>query len=198
LWFTVLVVAVGAGVNEDLFCRGFLGRGLVGRYGYVGGVLLTSMLFGLLHINPPHVVAAAMMGVILHFAYLTARSLWIPIGLHVLNNAASVLTAPDLLPTNPELKKLDDVTNAHPLGLVLASCFLLLAVGWALYSGRSRLVPTASPAPAWHPPYPGVAYPPADSGTVVAHPLPGGPAIGLVAVALIVFIGVIAQALVQG
>src|SRR5262245_47410153 len=51
-WVGVLVVGLAPGVSEELFCRGFLGRGLVGRYGPVTGVLLTSLCFGLLHVEP--------------------------------------------------------------------------------------------------------------------------------------------------
>src|SRR5208337_4060578 len=76
VWFGVLVVGLGPALNEELFCRGFLGRGLLGRYGTVGGILLTSLFFGLLHLDPPHVVATFVMGCCLHFTYLMTRSLW--------------------------------------------------------------------------------------------------------------------------
>src|SRR5207247_6579582 len=87
LWFTLLVLAVGAAVNEELFCRGFLGRGLVGRYGVVLGVLITSAIFGLIHGNVPQGIWAFVLGCSLHLAYLATRSLWVPMLLHFLNNA---------------------------------------------------------------------------------------------------------------
>ena len=40
--FAVLVIGLGPGLGEELWCRGFLGRGLVGRYGVVLGVLAVT------------------------------------------------------------------------------------------------------------------------------------------------------------
>jgi membrane protease YdiL (CAAX protease family) len=94
LWFCLLVVAVGAAVNEELFCRGFLGRGLVGRYGVWAGILLTSFLFGAIHGSLTQGAWAFVLGCVLHLAYLATRSLWVPMLMHFLNNAiAVVLTA---------------------------------------------------------------------------------------------------------
>lgn len=106
LWFCLLVVAVGAAVNEELFCRGFLGRGLVGRYGIVWGVLITSIVFGSIHLNLPQGIWACVLGVFLHLAYLATRSLWVPILLHFVNNALAVLVQwalPDFDPTLTQL-----------------------------------------------------------------------------------------------
>src|SRR5262249_47982166 len=48
-WVGILAIGVGPGLGEELFCRGFLGRGLVGRYGVTAGILLTSLFFGIMH-----------------------------------------------------------------------------------------------------------------------------------------------------
>ena len=42
----VLIIGLGPGLGEELWCRAFLGRGLVGRHGVVMGVILTSLFFG--------------------------------------------------------------------------------------------------------------------------------------------------------
>lgn len=91
LWLMVLVIAVGAAVNEELFCRGLLGSGLVGRYGVRLGVLFASVIFAALHGNIPQGCCALVLGVGVHLAYLATRSLWVPILLHFLNNALAVL-----------------------------------------------------------------------------------------------------------
>ena len=56
----LVLFALGPGIAEELMFRGFLGRGLVARHGLGVGVLLTSLLFGLVHLDPPHVVATAL------------------------------------------------------------------------------------------------------------------------------------------
>ena len=53
LAFLILMIGVGPGIGEELWFRGFLGRGLVGRYGVIVGVLITSFFFGAMHVDPP-------------------------------------------------------------------------------------------------------------------------------------------------
>jgi membrane protease YdiL (CAAX protease family) len=89
--FVVLVVAIGASLNEELFCRGFLGHGLVGRYGVLVGILLTSVIFGVLHGNIVQGFFAFLLGCFVHLCYLATRSLWVPILLHFLNNSWAVV-----------------------------------------------------------------------------------------------------------
>jgi membrane protease YdiL (CAAX protease family) len=181
--FGVLVIGLGPGVAEELWCRGFLGRGLVARYGYVGGVLLSSFFFALMHVDPPHVVATFVMGICLHFTYLTTRSLWMPMLMHFLNNSLGVFSA--TLWKDTALGKLIDKPDqtVYPAALILA-----LAVGLALYRSRARLVAAAGAAePAWRPDFPGVEYPPPESGTRVEHPGPDLPSLVCVAVAVVMF-----------
>jgi membrane protease YdiL (CAAX protease family) len=185
-WFGVVLFGIGAGVNEELWFRGFLGRGLVGRYGGFVGVLLTSLLFGLMHMDPPHIVATALMGTALSCIYLWTRSLWMPMLVHFLNNSAGILLTV-LGNDRPRLKELGNAPDLNPIPFLIASVILVAAVGWALYRSRVRLVScTPETATPWQPDYPGVEYPPADSGTVVLRPWPGWLASALVVLALLV------------
>ena len=91
-WYvTFLAVALGPGFVEEVWCRGFLGRGLSARFGLVWGVVVTSVLFGMLHVDPSYAVVTAAMGAYLHFVYLASRSIWVPITLHVVNNGLAIL-----------------------------------------------------------------------------------------------------------
>lgn len=155
----VLVIGLGPGLSEELWCRGFLARGLTARNGYLLGLVLTSMLFGLLHMWPPaYVLTTAVMGLGLHFAYLMTRSLLVPMFLHFGNNSLSVLLARGDIPVK------DPVPGADLPGgwliTAVAGVFLLVAVGVAFYVGRARLVPLDSSRPMWEPPYPSPAAPP--------------------------------------
>lgn len=89
LFFLSVVPAVG----EEWMLRGLIGRGLVARWGIAGGVIWTSILFAVMHLDPPHVAAVFPIGIMLHVVYLTTRSFWMPILYHFLNNATvSVFT----------------------------------------------------------------------------------------------------------
>jgi membrane protease YdiL (CAAX protease family) len=62
-----LAIVIVAPLSEEVFFRGFLGRGLVGRYGIVAGVTLTSLWFGLLHLDSlGKIVGATILGIGLH------------------------------------------------------------------------------------------------------------------------------------
>jgi membrane protease YdiL (CAAX protease family) len=143
--FAVLAIGVGPGIGEELWCRGVLGRGFVGRYGWVVGVALTSLFFGCLHLfPPPYVLLTAVMGVALHFAYATSRSLWVPVTIHLLNNSVAALFAVGALPA----EKVDAALQAQPVVANLLAGGLLLSAGAAMWALRGRVVPGPdAPAP---------------------------------------------------
>ena len=166
--FAVLVIGVGPGIGEELWCRGFLGRGLVGNYGIVLGVLATSFFFGLIHLDPCQGTMAMIMGFWLHFVYLTTRSLWLPMLLHFLNNSLAVLVT-----RAPSLEVIEAEPGDIPVYVYLAALLLLAGAAYALYQSRARL---RSQSPdqlyLWRPAYEGVEYPPPHVGMYVAHPRP--------------------------
>jgi membrane protease YdiL (CAAX protease family) len=189
LVFSLLVIAVGPAIGEELWCRGFLGQGLVGRYGTVVGVLLSSLWFGLIHMIPQQAFYAALMGVCLHFVYLTTRSLWLSMLLHFLNNGMAVLAmskGANNEPNFPAVVKLLEAQEHSPHLIYPAAALLVAIVGAVLYWSRARLV-AVGPQPAWQPEYPGVDWPPPDSGTVMSRPRPGWLAWLVVAAAVAAF-----------
>jgi membrane protease YdiL (CAAX protease family) len=160
VWLAVLAVGVGPGIVEELWCRGFLGRGLCARYGLVIGVLLTSILFALLHLHPVHAIIYAAMGGYLHFIYLCSRSIWVPILLHALNNGVAAFA---------ELTGVLVQLNANPSGLspvlYLAAGALAVFVSVAFWTGRAVVQSYAvekagGPGLGWQPEYPMVSAPP--------------------------------------
>jgi uncharacterized protein len=164
-WFGILVVGLAPAVNEELWCRGFLGRGLVGRYGPVLGVLMTSLIFGALHGDPPHVVATFYMGLALHVFYLWTRSILIPMLLHFLNNSWAVLAT-----QVQEVKNVNDVNEPTPFSVYLGALALWAAVGWALYRTRARIVARGDGDQAgWEPGFPGVELPPAQTDATITR-----------------------------
>ncbi len=171
-WPAVLAVGVIAALpalSEELWCRAFLGRGLVGLHGYFWGVLLTSFLFGFIHLDPGQGTYALFIGLVLHAVYLCSRSLLIPMLLHFLNNGLTVI-----LIRIPQLEKLESSApegGAPPWHLFAAAALLVAAVLAAMYQSRARLVAPEG-EPAWQPDHPGVALPPTESSTRVWSPWP--------------------------
>jgi len=132
--FVLLAVGVGPGVVEELWCRGFLGRGFVGRYGWVGGVALSSLFFGLLHLfPPPYVLVTAAMGACLHFAYACSRSLWVPICIHVANNGFAGLAALGTIPVGG----VDRAIETNALVTYVLAAVVLASCGWTAWTARA-------------------------------------------------------------
>lgn len=178
--FAVLVIGLGPGVGEELWCRGFLGRGLVGNYGPILGVVAASFFFGLIHIDPCQGLMAVLMGLWLHFVYLTTRSLWLPMLLHFLNNSFAVLA-----PRFAFLKRMENVPDDNTSLIYLSMFLLLAATAYALYQSRARLAPrTPEEMVLWRPTWVGVEYPPPNSGAKIVHPTPSPAAWLFVSVAL--------------
>jgi len=81
-----LMFAVAAAA-EELLMRGYAFQVLVEGTGVWPAVIITSVLFALIHLGNPNIDAIALVnvglaGVILAGVYLRTRSLWVAIGLH--------------------------------------------------------------------------------------------------------------------
>ena len=88
----LVALAVGALMEEVVF-RGYPFQRLVEGIGAWPATILVSMAFGLVHLENPNVslwgiAGAVLAGVLLSVAYLRARSLWFPWGIHFGWNAA--------------------------------------------------------------------------------------------------------------
>jgi membrane protease YdiL (CAAX protease family) len=164
----LFVVGVSPAICEEVFCRGFLGWGLAGRYRAWTVVLIVSFLFGCLHGDPQQGVGAMCLGAAIHGSYLATRSLWVPMFVHWANNSLAVIHVhPKLFPV---LQPLEDTLKASPVLFVASAALLFGAVAYALYQTRCKLVPADPDLPTWEPPgVSTVELPPSGSGTVVAH-----------------------------
>jgi CAAX protease family protein len=92
-WFIVLtlVVTIGPGIGEELFFRGFILRAFRKDISAVPAVLLTAVLFGLIHMDWLQGVGAGIIGVYLGFIALRSGSLWPAVVAHAINNLISAI-----------------------------------------------------------------------------------------------------------
>jgi membrane protease YdiL (CAAX protease family) len=170
LLLAVFTVGVLPAFDEELWCRGFIAHGLSRRYPAWAVVLMTSFLFGCLHVDPPQAIGAMFLGVVMHAAYVTTRSLWVPMALHFCNNSLGVIHFYFQGRPLAVLQPFEDGLTRSPALFVAASVLLFAAVAYALYQTRCKLVSVDPAVPAWQPPaVSGVDLPPPDSGTAVAH-----------------------------
>jgi hypothetical protein len=86
-----LLVAIGAGIAEELYFRGFMLTRLELAHGRLPAVVITSLAFGLFHFDVVHAPVAALIGAYLAVALVTTGSLWCTIAAHVVNNLLAVM-----------------------------------------------------------------------------------------------------------
>jgi membrane protease YdiL (CAAX protease family) len=94
-WFGAISMLLLAGIlapfGEELFFRAVIYRWLRDQWGIWPAILASSLVFGIVHVDPAVGAAAAVLGVILAWIYERSDSLWAPVLIHVLNNAVKIV-----------------------------------------------------------------------------------------------------------
>lgn len=83
----LLIVGVLPGICEEFSNRGILLRGLISKLGVWRAVLLSSLIFGLMHLNIVQAFYATILGMLMALAILATRSIWTGIIIHFMNNS---------------------------------------------------------------------------------------------------------------
>lgn len=93
LIMSVLIVAVLAGLSEEILFRGAFQRLMA--TGGVGGhtaVWVAAIVFSMMHLQFYGFVPRVLLGAFLGYALLWGRSLWVPVILHALNNTIYIVS----------------------------------------------------------------------------------------------------------
>jgi uncharacterized protein len=77
-------IVAAAPITEEWFFRGLLLRRLALKWGTVAGVVVSSVVFGLMHAD---IVGATLFGILMCALYARTGSLWAPTIAHAANNA---------------------------------------------------------------------------------------------------------------
>lgn len=141
LW-TMVSLILFAPIFEELLCRGVVLGSLRRRYGLTAAWLLSSLFFGVLHLQPVQVVSATVVGLILGYVCLATDSLWPSMILHALNNAAAYLLM--ILFTKPGEEGatlLIDLVGNHTLYLTIYVVAVILSAlsGWMMVRTLRRM-----------------------------------------------------------
>ena len=106
-----------APIFEELLFRGLILQTLR-RHGNVFAIIVTSLLFALMHGNMPQAVPVFFLSVVICFAVIKTGSLWTGIAIHFLNNALSVSVSGFL---------------DNQIVVLLYVAFEFFAIGYAIY-----------------------------------------------------------------
>jgi membrane protease YdiL (CAAX protease family) len=123
---SVLVIAVLPGLCEELVMRGVLLPSLAQawRGSTRGPVVITALLFALIHLDPYRFAFTLALGLVLGWLRLSTGSLWPPVVAHLSLNTLTFLVAPFV----------DDPSQAYtPSPMLGAACLVSgAAVAWPL------------------------------------------------------------------
>lgn len=126
----IVTTCVLAPVVEEMMFRGVFLRGFLHRYPPWIAIGLSSLIFGLAHVDPGHALVASAMGVAFGWLYYATRSLWPSIIAHaVMNTGATVYTKLDP----------DSWYVADEGSLLMLPVPVLLVAGIALYHGAKQI-----------------------------------------------------------
>jgi membrane protease YdiL (CAAX protease family) len=87
-----LIIAVVPAISEEFLFRGFMMRGFINSYGKIKAVILTSLLFGIMHLLLPKIVITSLIGVLFGVIFVLTDSLVVPIIGHFINNTLVLLS----------------------------------------------------------------------------------------------------------
>ncbi|MFC1838910.1 type II CAAX prenyl endopeptidase Rce1 family protein [Thermodesulfobacteriota bacterium] len=83
---TVIMIALIVPICEETIFRGLILNGFLSRYSEKKSILISALMFMLIHLNPYQFFSAFLGGVFLACIYYVTRSLWLCIFAHALNN----------------------------------------------------------------------------------------------------------------
>jgi len=132
---TMIVLAViMAPIFEEIVFRGIIQKGLINKgMNPATAIIISSVVFGLVHGNPWQFVGAVLLGCVLGFVYHKTKSLLLPILLHAFNNLCS-----SILIFYGDSESFADVFRISEW-LVLGIGIILFAVFYYLFTRRYRV-----------------------------------------------------------
>lgn len=126
----VLHLTVAAPFFEEILHRGvILGYVLSQKKAPAIAIIISALLFGIMHMNPAQILSATLAGIILGMTYWKTNSLFLPIVIHVLNNSFCVLR--DHYFTNFSFVDMAGGCTFTPVFIVLTYCVSLIGL-WKL------------------------------------------------------------------
>jgi len=128
----VLTIAVIGPICEEIIFRGVILEGMLKKYDVNKAILFSALIFGLIHLQPLQVISAFFIGLILGWIYVKTQSLWVCIGIHVVNNFVAVMTMDNSIETSAAYFD----NNLLFIGSLVAAA----GIGYLAYVGLKRML----------------------------------------------------------
>jgi membrane protease YdiL (CAAX protease family) len=135
IFISVLSVAIVPAFVEEMLFRGVILNGFKENYSHKKAIIVSSLLFGIVHLNPWQLVTATLFGIASAWVCLKMKSLTLSRYMHLFNNTAAVFArkSRDIIP----IKGFNSGPSVHTfqplwfdvLGIVLVSIGTILFLG---------------------------------------------------------------------
>jgi len=132
IFISVLSIAIVPAFLEEMLFRGVILNGFKDNYSHKKAIIVSSLLFGVVHLNPWQFVTAFLFGIVSAWVCLKIKSLTLSIYMHLFNNTAAVfvMKSRDIIP----IKGINSGSSEQTfqplwldvLGIVLASIGIIL------------------------------------------------------------------------
>lgn len=92
-WLAVMILfgVILGPITEEILFRGVLYTWLRDKWGVATGVVVSSLAFGAMHVEPAWIVLASLLGAAFALLYQVSRSIWPPIVMHVVHNGTAIV-----------------------------------------------------------------------------------------------------------
>lgn len=123
------IIGILPAFSEELFFRGILQNTLAEKIGRVQSVIVTALIFALIHFDLSGLLVRIVLGLLLGYVAMRTSSLWPGIVLHAVNNSSQVLVLwlaySEILPS-----ALSDPDYRFSLPIAAISLLLTIVFAW--------------------------------------------------------------------
>lgn len=88
---SIISITLIAPIAEEFIFRGFILDGLLRKYKVIPSIIISALIFGIIHVNPWQMAYGTVMGLLLGFIYYKTRSMIYVILWHFANNSTYLL-----------------------------------------------------------------------------------------------------------
>ena len=93
MMLNLMLVAVVPGICEELFFRGYVQHRAERSWGVPLGIAFSGIAFGLFHLRLTEALPLCALGLYMAYLVWCTGSIWVPIAVHFVNNAAALILA---------------------------------------------------------------------------------------------------------
>ena len=127
LWVNLLCVSIMAPICEEWLCRGMVLRGMLAHGAKPAvAIIVSSLFFAFIHLNPWQAVPAFLLGCLFGYVYYKTGSLKLTMLMHCVNNTFAIICG--RIPGLEEMESWKEVLPLSHYWIIVAAAALLTAL----------------------------------------------------------------------